>query len=83
MTIEAAAAAVPSREDFTCDNEVIVRLQSGAKPDAFNRIDARSVFWLQEYLVPFGVRGQVFHADLAQFIAGEQAEGTPVRVVPA
>ena len=75
--------AIPTREDFTSPNEVIVHHNADVKPDDYGRFQF-TAFWLtdQEW-VPGGVRGQVFHTSLAEFIARDEKAGRKVRVVTA
>lgn len=73
-------ASMPSPEDFTLPTETIVYPKSGEKLDDLGRIQF-TAFWLDDYLPPNGVRGQVFHTNLADFIARDEARGKTVRVV--
>ncbi|MFI5891968.1 hypothetical protein ACIA5D_17845 [Actinoplanes sp. NPDC051513] len=50
------------------------------KPDDLGRLQF-TASWLDEWLTPAGVRRQVFHTNLADFIARDEARGKTVRVV--
>lgn len=70
----------PANTDFTSDTEVIVHIRAGAIPDSLSRLQF-TAFWLDDYLPPDGVRGQVFYTSLDNFIAADEAKGRKVRVV--
>ena len=71
----------PAREDFTSLSEVIVWHHADAVPDSFNRIQFTAFWWGYHHAVGDSVRAQVFHTDLAAFIAAEEAKDKTVRVV--
>jgi hypothetical protein len=73
---------IPAREDFTSDNETIVWYSADRKFDDVGRIQF-TAFWMDEWLTPAGVRGQVFFTNLAEFIARDAERGKTVRVVSA
>jgi hypothetical protein len=68
-------ASIPAKEDLT-EGEVAVVIH--CEPDDFGRVDL-VVFWLEDYLTPAGVRGQVFFANLAEFLARHERCGVKVR----
>ncbi|MFI5934742.1 hypothetical protein [Actinoplanes sp. NPDC051494] len=72
--------AIPSRGDFTSPTETIVYPKAGSRADERGRSQF-TAFWLDDYLPPDGVRGQVFHTSLIDFIARHEAQGKTVRVV--
>jgi hypothetical protein len=56
---------IPAKETLAPD-EVAIRIHSEAFDD-FGRVQF-TAFWLDDYLPPNGVRGQVFHTNLADFV---------------
>lgn len=69
-----AAVRIPGREDLT-ENEVVIAATSPV--DDLGRAQFHA-FWLDDYLTPDGVRGQVFHTDVAAFVRREADQGRKV-----
>lgn len=70
-------ALIPTRDELG-PNDVLVHIPADARPDNFGRVQF-TAFWLDDYLPPNGVRGQVFHADPEKFAAGIERRGEKVR----
>jgi hypothetical protein len=66
---------IPAKEDLT-EGEVAVVIH--CEPDDFGRVGLVA-FWLEDYLTPAGIRGQVFFANLAEFLARHERCGVKVR----
>lgn len=73
-------SGMPTRDEFTAPNEVIVHQTSDATPDEFGRTRFVAYWPTNQKWVPSGVRGQVFFTDLSRFVAEQEAEGRKVRV---
>ena len=68
-------APMPTRDEIGA-NEVFVQVRSG--PDHLGRVQF-TAFWLDDYLPPNGVRGQVFNTLLDEYIARCEQDGRKVR----
>ncbi len=67
----------PTQADFTDPAEMLVRISLGQNPDTGGRVQF-TAFWLDDYLPPDGVRGQVFNTNLDRFVRDTTS---PVRVI--
>lgn len=68
------ANPVPAKEDLDAD-EVTIRIHDDF--DDLGRCQF-TAFWLEDYLTPDGVRGQVFFANLADWVRRTDADGRKV-----
>lgn len=66
---------MPSRDDLAAD-EIVIAVTS--RPDSFDRVSLFA-YWLDDYLPADGVRAQVFHVVLAEFVARNRRRGQTVR----
>lgn len=68
-------ATMPACDEIG-SNDVLV--QTLSKPDNLGRVRF-AAFWIDDYLPPNGVRGQVFNTLLAKFTADCERDGKKVR----
>lgn len=74
-------AATPTRDQFTSPDQFIVHVDRAATPDGFNRVQFFAYWPTDQECVPGGVRAQVFHADLDDFVRRARASGQAVRII--
>lgn len=71
----------PTRDEFTSANELIVHVDAAAVPDGFNRVQFFAFWPTDQEWVPGGVRAQVFHTDLDEFVERTKRDGKTVRII--